>query len=258
MSKNLPALVISGIVISQDAEGRFSLNDLHKAAVDSGANKRTTEPGKFLASPQTQGLIAELEKQTTQNPGSYPVSTIEGRNGGSSVVKELVYRYAMSISPVFELKVIRAYDALATGACLAPGATLESLSPALASQIGGIIKSVVHKQIADALRIELPLLLHGELGKQRVSVRLGKTAGQIWRDYNLPERLKGAAQWFSRRLVELNCQISGGGCSESGGIPSKLFDPDKVSVAMKGGLLGYCKQYGQQRGGQAPLFPKGS
>lgn len=44
-------LVISGTAIRQDAEGRFSLNDLHLAAVAGGANKQTTEPGKFLASP---------------------------------------------------------------------------------------------------------------------------------------------------------------------------------------------------------------
>jgi prophage antirepressor-like protein len=144
-----------------------------------------------------------------------------------------------------------------TGAYLAPGATLESLPPALASQIGGIIKSVVHKQIADALRNELPLLLHGEMARQRISGRHGRTAGQLWNDHKLPEKLKGAAPWFSRRLVDLKCQVDGGGCSESGGIPSKLFDPDKVAIAMKGGLLGFCKQYAQQRLGQAPLFPKG-
>ena len=103
-------LTIADTAIRQDAEGRYCLNDLHRAAVASGANERTKEPGKFFASQQTTDLVAELE--TTQNLGSSPVSRIEGRNGGTYVVKELVYAYAMWISPAFHLKVIRAYDAM--------------------------------------------------------------------------------------------------------------------------------------------------
>ena len=91
--------------IRQDAEGRYCLNDLHKAAVAAGANKRTKEPGKWMANASFTELVEEL---TTQNPGSFPVTTIEGRNGGTFVVKELVYAYAMWISPAFHLKVIRA------------------------------------------------------------------------------------------------------------------------------------------------------
>lgn len=104
--------VIDGVSVRQDFDGRYCLNDLHRAAIATGANERTKEPGKFLASPQTVELITELE--TTQNLGIKPVNTLEGRGGGTYVCKELVYAYAMWISPKFNLKVIRTFDAVAS------------------------------------------------------------------------------------------------------------------------------------------------
>ena len=108
------ALTLTKITIRQDAEGRYCLNDLHKASVANGANERTTEPAKFLASTKTTELVQEL--QATQKSGSLiePVKTVlgKGKNQGTFVVKELVYAYAMWISPRFHLQVIRAYDEL--------------------------------------------------------------------------------------------------------------------------------------------------
>lgn len=103
-------LVMFETVIRQDKEGRYCLNDLHKAAIISGANERTKEPGKFMASPQTIELAEEIK--TTQNLGSLPVNKIEGRNGGTYVCKELVYSYAMWISAKFNLHVIQTFDKL--------------------------------------------------------------------------------------------------------------------------------------------------
>ncbi len=97
-------LIIAGMGIRRDGEGRFSLNDLHRAA---GGEKRHG-PSYWLTNAQTAELIAELE--TT----GIPVVSLEGRNGGTYVVMELVYAYAMWISPAFHLKVIRAYDAMVT------------------------------------------------------------------------------------------------------------------------------------------------
>jgi phage antirepressor YoqD-like protein len=98
-------LLISGNSVRQDAEGRFCLNDLHAAA----GGERRHGPSLWLANQQTQGLIAELAD------AGIPVSTRRsGQARGTFVVRELVYAYGMWISPGFHLRVIRAFDALAS------------------------------------------------------------------------------------------------------------------------------------------------
>ena len=87
-------------------DGLYCLNDLHKS---SGADKKDG-PSYFLAASKTKDLISELDFDT-----EITVSTIKtGAGKGSYVCKELVYAYAMWISPSFNLMVIRAFDALAT------------------------------------------------------------------------------------------------------------------------------------------------
>jgi hypothetical protein len=108
-------LIITDVAIRQDSQNRYCLNDLHKSAVLSGANKRTKEPSKFLSSPQTIDLIKELTD--TQNLGLAPINIVKGGNSsqqGTYVVKELVYSYAMWINAAFHIKIIRAYDAFVT------------------------------------------------------------------------------------------------------------------------------------------------
>lgn len=102
MSKQL---TVCGVAIKQDAEGRYCLNDFHRAAGDDQKHR----PKYWLENCNTQALVAEIEKG-----GFPPVSVKPGRNGGTFVVKELVYAYAMWISPKFHLEVIRSYDRLAT------------------------------------------------------------------------------------------------------------------------------------------------
>lgn len=95
---------IADVSIRQDAEGRYCLNDLHRAAGDEARHK----PGNWLMLDQTKALTAEIE--IAGNPA------IQSKQGlGTFVAKELVYAYAMWISPAFHLKVIRAYDALVSG-----------------------------------------------------------------------------------------------------------------------------------------------
>ncbi|MFY3691262.1 phage antirepressor KilAC domain-containing protein [Achromobacter xylosoxidans] len=101
MAATMTTLIIDNIDIHQDANGRYSLNDLHRAA---GGEKRHG-PSYWLTNAQTRALVEELA--TT----GIPVVTVEGAGGGTYVARELVYAYAMWISPAFHLKVIRAYDA---------------------------------------------------------------------------------------------------------------------------------------------------
>jgi hypothetical protein len=102
MSKQL---TVCGVDIKQDAEGRYCLNDLHKAA---GGEERH-KPKFFIKLDSTTELAGELEKG-----GNLPFEITRGHFGGTFVVKELVYAYAMWISPKFHLEVIRSYDRLAT------------------------------------------------------------------------------------------------------------------------------------------------
>lgn len=113
-----PSFLVADTPVQQDAEGRFSLNDLHRAA---GSEKRHT-PGYWLTNQQTRELIDELS--TTGIP---VVQTTQGNGGGTFVARELVYAYAMWISARFHLQVIRAYDALVSGAQLGQDPTAGGL-----------------------------------------------------------------------------------------------------------------------------------
>lgn len=61
-------LVIANTEIHQDAEGRFSLNDLHAAAVSSGVTK-DIRPNEWLTLEQTKGLAEILITEKQGNRG---------------------------------------------------------------------------------------------------------------------------------------------------------------------------------------------
>ncbi len=105
-------IVIADTKIRQDATGRFSINDLHQSAVASGI-KKDIRPNEWLSLQPTKELAEIL---ITENPALPPIKAQAGRYGETYVCRELVYAYAMWISPAFHIQVIRAYDAMATGA----------------------------------------------------------------------------------------------------------------------------------------------
>jgi len=120
-------VTIAGITVRTDTAGRYSLNDLHQAA---GADPKD-QPGKFFANKTTKELVSALENSSPNLENEGPVSST--KVAGTYVVKELVYAYAMWISPEFNLKVIRAYDALVTKPVL-PAPAQENLPELVSAQ----------------------------------------------------------------------------------------------------------------------------
>ncbi len=97
-------IVICETHIRRDDEGRYCLNDLHRAS----GGKARHQPSNWLRMRQTRDMVAELEGAAIPQ-----IRGIESKQGfGTFVCRELVYAYAMWISPAFALKVIRTYDSL--------------------------------------------------------------------------------------------------------------------------------------------------
>ena len=92
------ALTVCDTAICQH-ESLYSLNDLHRAA---GGEERH-KPANFMRLDQTQALVAEIARCSDMS--IIPTKTVTGRGKqqGTYVCKELVYAYAMWISPKFHL-----------------------------------------------------------------------------------------------------------------------------------------------------------
>ncbi|WP_394660943.1 KilA-N domain-containing protein [uncultured Acinetobacter sp.] len=146
LNPNNKPLTIGEFTIRQDEDGRYMLADLHKA---SGSEKKH-QPSNFLRTEQIKELISEIDHsanfQSSENDHSSnmrsAVKVINGgENRGTYVVKEIVYAYAMWISPKFHLMVIRAYDSLVMEWILNEKQTI---SPDQA----GILYNIVHTRAA--------------------------------------------------------------------------------------------------------------
>lgn len=98
--------------------GLYCLNDLHKL---SGGNPNH-RPSKFMRNQQTKDLIEQIEQSPNLGFGENLATKAYhgGINRGTYVCKELVYAYAMWVSPAFTLMVIRAFDAMQSSNNLPP------------------------------------------------------------------------------------------------------------------------------------------
>lgn len=84
-----------------------------------GGEKRH-QPSDWMRLSQTKALIEAMEGPPGI-PGGPTETVNDGRNNGTYVAKELVYAYAMWISPAFHLKVIRVWFAWIAGIPVIPG-----------------------------------------------------------------------------------------------------------------------------------------
>jgi hypothetical protein len=111
-------LKIQDTSIRQDADGRYCLNDLHRAAMALGRANANHRPGSFMRRKETAALIEAAEKRCTDSRIA-PVAIIKGGLPGSTqgtfVSKPLVYAYAMWIDADFHLDVIEAFDSVKRG-----------------------------------------------------------------------------------------------------------------------------------------------
>ncbi|WP_300395517.1 KilA-N domain-containing protein [uncultured Psychrobacter sp.] len=94
-------------------DGLYSLNDLHKV---SGSSKKH-QANNFMRLDNTKNLIDEIERSSDVRNGTNSIAykVIQGGHSeqqGTFVCRELVYSYAMWISPRFQLLVIRAFDSM--------------------------------------------------------------------------------------------------------------------------------------------------
>lgn len=107
-------ITILNTTIRRDDVGRFCLNDLHSAAGGTAAD----QPSNWVRLDATHALAEELSNVSEM--GSKPLEVKMGRYGGTYAVRELVYAYAMWISPKFHVAVIRAFDAMVRGQVASP------------------------------------------------------------------------------------------------------------------------------------------
>ena len=106
------ALVIDGVTIRRDAHDRYSLNDLHKAAMAAGKATESQRPGEFLKTDGIQRFVAALDARNTDAKKIASVHSVKGgKNQGTYAAELVAIRYAAWIDADFEVGVYLTFQA---------------------------------------------------------------------------------------------------------------------------------------------------
>ena len=148
-NSNTPALVVAGVTILQDANGRYNLNTLHEA---SGTGEAKA-PNRWSRLAGTKALQHELEYQLGYQAPDLALETVHGGGRVGTYAHELLaIEYAGWISPAFRLKVNQAFIDLRRGRLAptdTPGVTV--VNP-LYQQIIAIVQALdTHEQRLQAV-----------------------------------------------------------------------------------------------------------
>lgn len=244
-------LTVCGVTIRQDAEGRYCLNDLHRAAGRFPKDK----PDRFL---ETESACNAVQLLKAGKPAFNPVSITRGKYGGTYVAKRLVYKYAIWISAEFEAKVIDAFDALATGdiagavAIAGTKQAHEGLELAIISAVGQLLPTMINAAMQPVLAMiearfndaphavvkDQARALNAVSGTYEIP---GKPVYVVWHDKYGDQFIPGATRQLSTLMRRRNLHLDKDGRVMSKPAPRKgktiLFNPSKVEHEWKYGTL---------------------
>lgn len=109
---NYPTVSVNGVSVRVDDEGRYSLNDLHAAAVANGEATESQRPSVFLRSAQIKRFVKALKSKALKSASekNQPLRVIKGGDqSGAWGVELLAIRYAAWIKPEFEIEVYEVF-----------------------------------------------------------------------------------------------------------------------------------------------------
>ncbi|EDI8308230.1 KilA-N domain-containing protein [Salmonella enterica] len=102
-----PTVAVNGLSVRVDEEGRYSLNDLHAAAVANGEATESQRPSNFTKSKSIKAFVRELTAATK-------IAALKTINGGSNHgvwgLELVAIRYVAWLSAKFEIKVYQTFQ----------------------------------------------------------------------------------------------------------------------------------------------------
>lgn len=144
-SSRTVAAMIHATPIRRDAEGRYCLNDLHKAA----GGEHRQQPHYFMALESTKEL-AEAISNSRLSGNKNPVEMSRGRYGGTYVHEDIAIDYAAWVSPVFKLEVYRAFKETRSEKTTAVGDSLVPAGTSLSSLLRMAMEAAEEKERLEA------------------------------------------------------------------------------------------------------------